>query len=125
EAWGYLREEVIPRLLRVKQESAGIRVWSAGCASGEEPYSVAMLLAEALGLDEYVRRVKIYATDWDEAALQAARRGRFSREVEGIPDELRARYLQAQNGEAVLLGPLRRSIIFGHHDLTEDAPISR
>src|SRR3954471_22320244 len=72
EAFEYLRSTVIPKVI---ENSAGgdIRIWSAGCASGEESYSVAMLFAEALGREAFRQRVKIYATDVDDQALTAAR----------------------------------------------------
>ena len=124
EAWAYLATEILPRLATRRQDTA-IRVWSAGCASGEEPFSIAMLFAEQLGLDEYARRVKIYATDWDEGALQQARRARYPAGLERVPEALRAKYFEVDDGEAVLHGVLRRSVIFGQHDLASDAPISR
>src|ERR1041384_2174477 len=65
-AWDYLSEQVLPRLLANKPGDAPLRVWSAGCASGEETYTLAMVLAEALGLEALRQRVKIYATDVDE-----------------------------------------------------------
>ena len=61
-----------------------IRVWSAGCASGEEAYSIAMLLAEALGVEEFRDRVKIYATDVDEEALAHARHATYSAQGAGV-----------------------------------------
>ena len=61
-AWEYLGRTVIPALLAKKEPGSPIRVWSAGCASGEEAYSIAILLAEALGHDQFRERVKIYAT---------------------------------------------------------------
>ena len=101
-------------------------MWSAGCASGEEPFSVAMQLAEALGLDDYCRRVKVYATDWDEEALGAARRARYTTEqLENVPQPLRARYFILDETGGSFHGALRRSVIFGRHDLVEDSPISR
>ncbi len=68
-AWDALAREVIPRLRAGKSKGAGDRVWSAGCASGEEAYSLAIILAEALGEKAFRQRVKIYATDVDEEAL--------------------------------------------------------
>jgi hypothetical protein len=66
-----------------------IRIWSAGCASGEEAYTLAMLAAEALGSEAIRERVKIYATDVDEEALTQARQARYSlKQVEGVPPEL-------------------------------------
>lgn len=61
-AWDHLSAVAIPRLLAGRAEDDEIRVWSAGCASGEEAYSLAMVLADALGVDAFRRRVKIYAT---------------------------------------------------------------
>ena len=64
---------MIPTLIADAERDRPIRVWSVGCASGEEPYSIAMLLAEALGMADFCNRVKIYATDLDEEALKVAR----------------------------------------------------
>lgn len=126
EAWTCLAEDVIPRILRDATGSTQIRVWSAGCASGEEPYSVAMLLAEAMTADDFARRVKIYATDWDSAALIDARRAQYPlKRIENVPEHLRAKYFTVDGGKAVLDGALRRAVIFGRQDLTEDPPISR
>src|SRR6478609_12127588 len=73
DAWNVLRDQVIPTIIANTDGERPIRIWSVGCASGEEPYSVAMLFAEALGVTEFCRRVKIYATDLDEEALKTAR----------------------------------------------------
>ena len=69
EAWKYLAETIVPRILSYKQQNEPIRIWSAGCASGEEAYSIAMVMAEALGRLDFRHRVKIYASDVDEEAL--------------------------------------------------------
>ncbi|HYL79559.1 MAG TPA: CheR family methyltransferase, partial [Candidatus Acidoferrum sp.] len=72
-AWEYLAREIIPHLVEGKGPDDPIRVWSAGCSSGEEAYSLALLLAEELGVEAFSHRVKIYATDVDEEALAQAR----------------------------------------------------
>src|ERR1700712_2106717 len=72
EAWDVLKTEFVPRLIAQAEPDKPIRIWSVGCASGEEPYSIAMLFAEALGTAEFYSRVKIYATDLDEEALKVA-----------------------------------------------------
>ena len=69
---------MLPAIVEQNDGRQHIRVWSVGCASGEEAYSIAMLLAEALGHGRLVDRVKIYATDVDEDALAEARTGVFS-----------------------------------------------
>jgi two-component system CheB/CheR fusion protein len=125
--WDYLREDVIPQLLERIDKDAPLRVWSAGCASGEEPYTLAMVLAEALGEAEYLERVKIFATDVDEAELDEARHAVYDeRRVASVPEPLRKRFFEPlEDGRHVFRKELRRSVIFGRNDLTRDAPISR
>jgi len=126
EAWTYLVDEVIPRIVERRGEDETIRVWSVGCASGEEAYTLALLFAEAMGLDDAVTHLKIYATDVDEDALAHARQGGYSPEhVEPIPDDLRDTYFELDGGRYVIHGELRRCVVFGRHDLIQDAPISR
>lgn len=92
-AWDLLRDQVITELLASIPEDAPIRVWSAGCASGQEPFSLAILLCEALGVEQFRRRVKIYATDVDEDALAEARAAVYpARALDGVPPELAERY---------------------------------
>jgi two-component system, chemotaxis family, CheB/CheR fusion protein len=125
-AWEYLRDEILPKIIESKAQYEPIRVWSAGVASGEEAYSVAMLLSEALGVSQFRERAKIYATDVDEEALAQARQGRAEeQDLEEVPSQLREKYFQREGNQYVLRGDLRRSIIFGRHDLMQDAPISR
>src|SRR5207302_7120026 len=72
-AWQALASTAIPHILESKGAEDQVRVWVAGCASGEEAYTLAILFAEAIGPEEFIRRVKIYATDVDEEALAKAR----------------------------------------------------
>ena len=124
-AWQYLQEEIIPKIASQNQTDP-IRIWSAGCASGEEAYTLAMILAETLGPDEFRERVKIYATDIDEDALNRARLASYSsREVAGVPEPLLDRYFERHSTQYTLVKDLRRAVIFGRHDLIQDAPISR
>jgi two-component system, chemotaxis family, CheB/CheR fusion protein len=126
EAWDFIGDEVIPRLLAERSPNDPIRVWSAGCASGQEAYTLAMLLAEALGPDSFRQRVKIYATDIDVDALTDARTASYDgKSVESVPPGLLARYLEQVNGRYVFHKDLRRAVIFGRNDLVKDAPISR
>lgn len=126
EAWEFVRTDVIPRMLAERGPDDPIRVWSAGCASGQEAYTLAILLAEALGPDAFRQRVKIYATDIDEEALAEARAASYEeRAVESVPPELLTRYFEQINGRYVFHKDLRRAVIFGRNDLVKDAPISR
>jgi two-component system CheB/CheR fusion protein len=125
-AWEYLAEHILPRILEERAPDQPIRVWSAGCASGQEALSVAMLFAEMLGEERLRTRVKIYATDVDEEALVEARRATYdARQVEGVPAPLLDKYFEKADSRWVFRPDLRRSLIFGRHDLTQDASISR
>ena len=124
DPWRYLKDEVLPQLLARRGERP-IRVWSAGCASGEEAFTTAMVLAELIGLDGFKRRVKIYATDVDEEALTTARQASFTEhEVEGVPEDLQQRFFDQSGQRYVMKKDLRRAVIFGRNDLVKDAPIS-
>jgi len=124
DAWEQLRAEILPQVLEASNGGA-IRVWSAGCSAGQEAYTIAMLLHEAMG-SSFRERVKIYATDVDEDALNSARQASYAeRETRGLPESYRDRYFDLINGRYVFTPDLRRSVIFGRNDVTADAPISR
>jgi two-component system, chemotaxis family, CheB/CheR fusion protein len=125
-AWQALQERVIPELLSAKSAKSPIRVWSAGCATGEEAYTLAIVLAEALGPDQFRDRVKIYATDLDEDALAQARTGTYEASaLADVPERLRDVYFETAGTKHAFRRDLRRQVIFGRNDLTRDAPISR
>ncbi len=123
-AWEVLRTEVLPAMLRRLKTGDPFRAWCAGCASGEEPYSLALLVSDFLGpkLGDY--DIKIYATDIDEEALALARRGEYPADsLRRLRPQWRERYFSG--------GPLlrinreqRRLVIFGRSNLMLDAPIS-
>jgi two-component system CheB/CheR fusion protein len=125
-AWEYVASEIVPRVVESRAPSDPIRVWSTGCSTGEEAYTLAILFAEAAGDDVLKQRVKIYATDVDEDALTGGRAAAYtSAQLEPVPEELRAKYFELQNGGYAFRSDLRRSVIFGRHDLVQDPPISR
>lgn len=127
DAWKKLGVVAREDLLATKPDGALIRAWSAGCASGEEVYSLAMLLADTVGTDEFLDRVRIYGTDVDEEALSVARRARYPEEdMEGVSSECRKMYFEArQDGSHVFRPDLRRCIVFERHNLLKDPPVSR
>ena len=126
DVWDYLRDDVLRDLVEDRKGPAGLRVWSAGCASGQEAYTLAILLAEIYGLDELRERVKIYATDVDEEALGEARLAIYNaRQVEDVPPPLREKYFDRNGAQYSVNRELRRSLIFGRHDILQYAPISR
>ncbi len=124
ELFDYLRDELIPELVRHAQSHGQtIRIWSAGCATGEEAYSLAILLAEHLGeeLEQYT--IRIFATDLDGDAVAFARRGVYSAaSLAQMPEELLARYFVAIEDEYVVDKRIRSLLIFGQHDLGQRSP---
>ncbi len=124
-AWRALAEEVVAPLVE-RKAGEPIRAWSAGCATGEEAYSLAILLAEALGVDTFRKQVKIYATDIDDEDLVRARQGVYSADrVADMNADLLERYFEYASGNYVFRNDLRRAVIFGRHNLVSDAPISQ
>jgi two-component system CheB/CheR fusion protein len=123
-AWELLRHEILPPLLKRIKPGHSFRAWSAGCASGEEAYSIAILLAEYFGPRIQDYDIKIYATDIDEEALNAARRGEYSVEaVRKVRSEWRDKYFHGK-GLLRVNREIRRLVIFGRSNLGQDAPIS-
>jgi two-component system CheB/CheR fusion protein len=125
-AWQFVRDEVVPRIAASSGPTDPIRVWGTGCSTGEEAYTTAMVFCEVMGEDEFKRRVKIYATDVDNDALGIGRHASYShQQLEPIPEALREKYFEPVNSSYAFRTDLRRSVIFGRHDLVRDPPISR
>ncbi|HSJ55098.1 MAG TPA: protein-glutamate O-methyltransferase CheR [Anaerolineae bacterium] len=133
-SWDFVEAKILPLVLERRGSVEPLRVWSAGCSTGEEAYTLAILLAEALrrslgeaqGLEVFRRFVKIYATDVDEDALQQARRGTYpASALAPLPEGMRARYFERSGTRYTFRSDLRRGVIFGRHDLIQDPPISR
>ena len=116
----------IADLCNRKPAGSEIRVWTAGCASGEEAYSIAMLFAEALGdrLSQY--KLQIFATDIDDEALNFARRGIYpASAMTEVPDELLNRYFQPMHRAYEVGKLLRDLIVFARHNLVSAPPFLR
>jgi two-component system, chemotaxis family, CheB/CheR fusion protein len=126
DSWQYLTDEILPRLIESKRQGEPIRVWSAGCATGEETYTAAMILSELMGEAEYLDRVKIYATDVDDDALDEARAATYThKQIETVPAHMLERCFERSEARCAFRKDLRRTVIFGRNDLVQDAPISR
>jgi chemotaxis protein methyltransferase CheR len=123
----YLRDKLIPELLRQKQQSRKIRIWSAGCSTGEEPYSLAMTLREAIpGIDNW--DVKILATDLDANVVQHGQDGVYTRErISGLDESRQRRWFKFGKGEnqgLVKVKPeLQQLIHFKRLNLLDDWPM--
>ncbi|WP_407888267.1 CheR family methyltransferase [Scytonema sp. NUACC26] len=124
--WDCLSSQIIPEIIASKLPDEPIRVWSAGCASGQETYTLAMILAENLAIRQFLQRVRIYGTDISEKALNQAKQGIYpSHEVKNLPMSLLNRYFELVNNHYVFRRDLRRSIIFEERDIIHNTPIPR
>jgi two-component system, chemotaxis family, CheB/CheR fusion protein len=123
----YLRDHVLPELIaEARRDQRELRLWSAGCSTGEEAYSLAIVVAEALGEDLPWPEVRIFATDIDRQAIAFARRGVYPPAVlKGLPAGARDRYFVKSDGGYEVAKRLRALMVFGEHDLGERAPFPR
>ncbi|HEX7260961.1 MAG TPA: protein-glutamate O-methyltransferase CheR, partial [Luteolibacter sp.] len=119
-------EMMIPDFFKGKTEADQIRVWVAGCATGEEAYSVAILLAEHAATLELPPQIQIFATDLDQAAINVAREGRYPETIVADVSEQRLGQFFVKDGRNYRVRrALRETILFARHDLLKDSPFSR
>ncbi len=124
ELFDYLKEEVLPELVEEAREGENqLRVWSAGCATGEEAYSLAILVSEVLGREAGLFNVRIFATDIGEDAVKFARRGVYPPSaLKGLSKEQIGRYFVDEDGSYQVKKQIRGMIVFGEHDLAQRSP---
>jgi two-component system, chemotaxis family, CheB/CheR fusion protein len=124
ELFDYLKEEVLPELIEeAHQGEKQLRIWSAGSATGEEAYSLAILLSEVLGQEAGLFDVRIFATDIDEDAVRFARRGIYPPSaLGGLSEEQIRRYFIEEDGSYQVKKQIRGMIVFGEHDLAQRSP---
>ncbi len=127
EVFAQLFDEVLPDLLRGRDASDELRIWSAGCASGEEAYSLAMLALDAAGRMGFHGNVKVFATDLAGDVLAEASRGSYGdAAVAAVPEGLLRRYFLRESEERVRVdATLRRHVVFARHNLLSDPPFTR
>jgi chemotaxis methyl-accepting protein methylase/signal transduction histidine kinase len=127
EAFAYMRRDVVPDLIaRRRDQGRVLRLWSAGCATGEEAYSLALMVADALGGELPEWSVKVFATDVDESAIHYARRGFYPANVVGkLPEALVTRYFEPSDQGVRVSKVLRQLVIFGQQDITRGVPFPR
>lgn len=124
QVWEYLADRIVPDL--VANTRRPLRIWSAGCASGQEAYTVAMVFAKRLGLSGLRDRVSIHGTDVDEGALIEARRARYStRAVAGVPGAFLEDYFVREGKGYSVHRDVRAAVDFDRHDLIHDPPVWR
>ena len=125
QAFEALEREVIPRLFEGKGPDDTVRVWVPGCSTGEEAYSIAMLLREHGPKDQAAPKLQIFASDIDEESLQLARVGRYpSTIVTDVPPARLERYFVREDGTYRIVSDLREICLFSAHNLLRDVPFS-
>jgi two-component system CheB/CheR fusion protein len=126
EAFQALELQVIPKLFRGKLTDRAIRVWVPGCATGEEAYSVAMLLLEQASRQDIRPTIQVFGSDIDVKALAIAREGQYPATIEADVDEDRLRRFFAKEGDHYRVRQeLRDLVLFASHSLLKDPPFSR
>ncbi len=126
DTFSLLEHEVIPRLFKGMHADSTVRVWVPGCATGEEAYSLAILLREHVARLPGAPKVQIFATDIDEPALDTARAGRYPATLlEGLSAARRARFFTLSGNGYVVTKEIREICTFSAHSLVRDPPFSR
>ncbi len=125
KAYEALAAKVIPHLFRGDAQNP-VRVWVAGCATGEEAYSIAMLLVEEAGKHELRPEIQVFGSDMDTRALAIAREGRYPAAIETDVSEERLRRFFTRDGDHYRIRrELRDMVLFANHSLLKDPPFSR
>ncbi len=127
DAFRILETEVIASLIHAKDSDAPLRVWVPGCATGEEPYTIAMLLLEHQAEVQDPRRLQIFATDIDEHALDIARRGVYPADISAdvTPERLARFFTKVDDSVWQVSKQVRESVTFAVQNLIADAPFSK
>jgi two-component system CheB/CheR fusion protein len=125
EAFALLEQEILPEMLQREPRNAPLRLWVAGCATGEEAYSLAILLQDLMAMHGE-RPIKIFATDVHRGSLEQATLGIYGQDaISNVSGERLARYF-SQNGDTYQVVPeLRQMVVFAQHNVISDAPFTR
>ncbi|MFP3604911.1 CheR family methyltransferase [Paraburkholderia sp. SIMBA_053] len=125
EAFEAVEREVVPAIIGTKAEGESVRAWVAGCSTGEEAYSLAMLFSEGKTEGTELPKLQIFATDLDQQAIEVARTGSYPESIltDVAPARLR-RFFALERGRFVINKALRESVLFAPHNVLRDPPFS-
>jgi two-component system CheB/CheR fusion protein len=125
ESFEYLEQHAIPTLFKGKEAGGSIRVWSVGCATGEEAYSIAMLLLEQTGHHRNAPELQVFATDLHETSLKRARDGIYPDSISAdVAPERLQRFFTKQDSSYRIRKEVRDRVVFASHNLLRDPPFS-
>ena len=126
DAFDALRDQVIPKMFDGRGADETVRVWVPGCATGEEVFSIAMLMREHMDGLRNVPRVQLFATDIDEQVLTVARAARYPEALlDSVSEERRRRFFVRDGGSFLVAKDIRDMCIFSPHSVLRDPPFSR
>lgn len=126
EAFAALRTEVLPAMLENCPPGEELRVWVPGCSTGEEAYSLAILLKDHMEANDLQYAIQVFGTDIDHEAVAAARIGRFPDTISAdVPRELLEKYFSLDEGSYQVKRSVRDLIVFAEQNVAKDAPFSR
>ncbi|AKB83160.1 Chemotaxis protein methyltransferase CheR [Methanosarcina barkeri 3] len=127
KAFDALQEEVIPKIFAEKNIHETVRIWVPGCSTGEEAYSIGILLQEHMEALRRTFKIQIFATDIDSRAIERARTGIYpaSIAVDILPERLERFFAIGPDGNYRIHKNIREMVIFSEHDLTKDPPFSK
>lgn len=126
EAFEALRKAIVSEILNIKQDGETIRIWVAGCSTGEEAYSLAILLDEEIRKGTKKLKVQIFASDLDANAISMARQGIYPETIAiDVSEERLSRYFQGDKSTYRIKKEIRDQIIFAEHNLIKDPPFSK
>lgn len=118
--------EILAEIIDKKQDADDLRIWVAGCATGEEAYSIAIIISEILGPDSAKFKTTIFATDIDNKALAIARRGGYSTPaLKDIPERLKEKYFSVAGEDLIVDKRIREMVVFARQNMIQDAPFLR
>ncbi|MFW5845102.1 MAG: CheR family methyltransferase [Planctomycetota bacterium] len=125
-AWEMLSQNILPELIEAHRDQSPFRAWVAGCSSGEEAYTLAMVMAELIEAHDLQIPVQIFATDIDNHACERARRGLFpSTGITGLDERRLAEHFTREDGAYRISSHIRDMITFAQHNLLRDPPFSQ
>jgi two-component system, chemotaxis family, CheB/CheR fusion protein len=121
-----LSQQVFPEIFINKSNSEEIRIWSAGCATGEEAYSLAIIALETAKKFEYKGKIIVFATDVHKSSLDFASLGLYEyQQLKNVPDDIMTKYFRKENERYRIISELRKFVVFAPHNLINDPPFTK
>ena len=126
EAFEYFKSSLFPQIIQSKAKNEPLRVWVVACSTGQEAYSMAILLAELYGKEVKGKQIQVFATDLSEASIKKARKGEYTvAEIKAIPPKMLERFFSFSDGRYKVSKTIRDLCTFAPHNILSHPPFSR